>query len=63
MDAVVVGFGLSSRNGSWLTNVALFLGPILLDWVTSDITTSALLPPWMRRVLHCKGMSPACYLS
>lgn len=44
MDAVVIGFSLSSHNGRWLTNVALFLGPIFLYWATSDITISALLP-------------------
>lgn len=44
---MVSGFGLSSRNGSWLTDVALFLGPILLYWATSAITMSALLLPWI----------------
>jgi len=61
MDAFIIGFGLSSRNGSWLTNVALFLGRILLYRAAAVITTSALLPPWMRRVLPCKGTSPTCY--
>lgn len=45
VDAVVVGFGLSSWNGSWLTDVVLFLGPMLLHWATSGVAMSALLPP------------------
>lgn len=47
MDAVVGGFGVSSYSGRWLMNVAVFLGAILLDWVTSDIIMSTLLPPWV----------------
>lgn len=62
MEAVVIGFGLSSCNGNWLSNIDLFLGPMLLGWTASDIL-SALLPSWRWCLLHCWGSSPTCYPS